>query len=101
MENEFIIKGGIKMLSIFQKIKDSVKESIEKEKALEAADPIAYRQMKAMEELAENQERANAQAEREARLEKLHQQEKNAALRAALTSSDASLTRNALLNTLN
>lgn len=89
------------MLSIFQKIKDSVKDAIEKEKALEAADPIAYRQMRAMEELAENQERANAQAEIEARFEKLHQQEKNAAMRAALTSGDPSLMRNALLNALN
>ncbi len=85
------------MLSIFQKIK----EAVEKEKALEAADPIAYRQMRAMEDMAEEQEWANMRSEREARFDKLHQQEKNAAIRAALTSSDPSLTRNALLNTLN
>lgn len=88
-------------MSIFQKIKDSVKEAIEKEKALEAADPIAYRQMRAMEDMAEEQEWANMQSKREERFEKLHQQEKNAAMRAALTSGNPSLMRNTLLNSLN
>lgn len=88
-------------MSIFQKIKDSVKEAIEKEKALEAADPIAYRQMRAMEDMEEEQEWANMQNARGARFEKLHQQEKNAAMRAALTSGDPSLMRNTLLNSLN
>lgn len=85
-------------MSFLQKIKDSIKESIEKEKALEAADPIAYRQMRAMEELAENQRVADAREERQ---RKLHQQEKDAAIRAALVSKDPQFVNNALLNSLN
>jgi hypothetical protein len=91
----------IKMANFFQKIKDSIKKAVEEEKALEAADPIAYRQMRAMEEMAEEQRWANMRSENEAALARLKKLQHQAEMRAALASKNQQLIENALINSLN
>jgi hypothetical protein len=91
----------IKMANFFQKIKDSIKKAIEEEKALEAADPIAYRQMRAMEEMAEEQRWANMRSENEAALARLKNLQHQSEIRAALASKNQQLIEAALINSLN
>jgi hypothetical protein len=91
----------IKMANFFQKIKDSIKKAVEEEKALEAADPIAYRQMRAMEEMAEEQRWANMRSENEAALARLKKLQHQTEIRAALASKNQQLIEAALINSLN
>ena len=84
----------------FQRIKDSVNEAYEREKALEAADPIAYRQMKAMEKIARNQRDSSVSSAEEARLRAV-QLNRNSIMKAALMSNNPQLMRSALISSLN
>lgn len=77
----------------FQRIKDSMNEAYERERALEAADPIAYRQMKAMESMASDARHNRAEM---VRLQGL-QQSRNAMMKAALMTGNTQLMRNAMI----
>jgi len=86
-----------KKKGFFQRIKESIEKAQAEERALEASDPIAYRQMKAMERMANNQSINQAEI---ARMQGV-QQSQNAMMRAALMSNNQQFMRNALFNSLN